>query len=112
MTYYGRSDQAQSNDPELLAAIRKELMDLLDILGTIQTKLFSATDLIEEGLELEELDLGQQSPLRQTRMYVNGAIQTLNNMIMDRPSDAYVQSIAARMGSKVAEDLKEKHRGG
>ncbi len=113
MTHYRTANDAQRDDPELIAAITKELQELTGILKGIQTKLFAAQDYIREGMELEELDLGiVPSPLRQTYMYVSEATKTLNYMINGNPGEIYIETTAAYMSSQAAEELKEKHRGG
>lgn len=112
MTHYKNSNETQRNDAELLAAIDKELSTLTHILSSVQKRLLVASELAADGIELEELDLGQHSALRQTGMHISAALKTLDYMLNGKPSQTYIKNIAAYMPSQVAEDLKEKHRGG
>lgn len=113
MTYYGRSNESQRNDVELHEAISKELKNLEDIVGEIQTKLHAISGLILEGIEIEEMDLGRSSVLRQTNMHVNAALSALYYVTKWNLSAVTdVKSIAAYMSEGVAEELKEKHCGG
>lgn len=112
MTHYRTANDVQRDDPELKEAITKELIELTGILKSLQNKLFAAQDLIREGMELEELDLGiVPSPLRQTYMYVSEAVKTLNYMINGNPGEIYIETTAAYMTPQAAEELKEKYRG-
>lgn len=111
MTNYRTSNESQREDRELYKAIKKELEELIGIVRTIQMKLWAAQDHIREGIELEELDLGSSSPLRQTLYHVVEANRSLDYMIAGNPGETYIKTIAAYMTPETAEELKEKHRG-